>query len=129
MASVEELFKASFINIDKPSGPTSFDTVDVIKKIIPVSKTSHSGTLDPKVTGVLVVGIGRAARLLRFLPSDKEYVGVMWLHDDFPEDKIREAVKNFIGKITQLPPKRCAVKRQEREREIYSFDILEQEGK
>jgi len=119
---VEELFKASFINIDKPSGPTS---VDMIKRMLGVSKTSHSGTLDPKVTGVLVVGIGRAARLLRFLPSDKEYVGVMWLHDDFPEEQLKEAVKKFIGKITQLPPKRCAVKRQEREREIYSFDILE----
>jgi len=129
MESIEELFKASFLNIDKPSGPTSFDTVDVIKKIIPVSKTSHSGTLDPKVTGVLVVGIGRAARLLRFLPSDKEYVGVMWLHEDFPEEQLKEAVKKFIGKITQLPPKRCAVKRAEREREIYSFEILEKEGR
>ena len=126
MATIEELFKASFINIDKPSGPTSFDVVDVIKKIIPVSKTSHSGTLDPKVTGVLVVGIGRAARLLRFLPSDKEYVGVMHLHEEISEEKIKEAIDTcFLGKITQLPPKRCAVKRAEREREIYSFDILE----
>jgi H/ACA ribonucleoprotein complex subunit 4 len=130
MATVEELFKASFINIDKPSGPTSFDVVDVIKKIIPVSKTSHSGTLDPKVTGVLVVGIGRAARLLRFLPSDKEYVGVMHLHEEVSEEKIKEAIDTcFLGKITQLPPKRCAVKRVEREREIYSFDIIEIKGR
>ena len=130
METVEELFKASFLNIDKPSGPTSFDVVDVIKKIIPVSKTSHSGTLDPKVTGVLVVGIGRAARLLRFLPSGKEYVGVMHLHEEVSREKLEEAIKeSFLGKITQLPPKRCAVKREERQREVYSFDILEINGR
>jgi len=126
---IEELFEASFINIDKPSGPTSFDVVDTIRKMLNVSKTSHSGTLDPKVTGVLVVGIGRAARLLRFLPSDKEYVGVMWLHEDVSENELKSAIKEFIGKIKQIPPKRSAVKRAEREREIYSFEILEKDGK
>jgi len=129
MEKINELLEASFINIDKPSGPTSFDVVDIIKKMLDVSKTSHSGTLDPKVTGVLVVGIGRAARLLRFLPSDKEYVGVMWLHDDVSENELKNAIKNFIGKIKQIPPKRSAVKRAEREREVYSFEILEKEGK
>jgi len=125
---IEELLQASFLNIDKPSDPTSFDTVEIVKKILKVSKTSHSGTLDPKVTGVLVVGIGRAARLLRFLPSDKEYVGVMYLHEDFDEGELKKAIKNFIGKIKQTPPKRSAVKRQEREREIYSFEVLEKDG-
>ncbi|MEM2956020.1 MAG: RNA-guided pseudouridylation complex pseudouridine synthase subunit Cbf5 [Candidatus Pacearchaeota archaeon] len=129
MVNINDMLNASFINIDKPSGPTSFETVEFIKKILQVSKTSHSGTLDPKVTGVLVVGIGRAARLLRFLPSDKEYVGVMWLHEDFPEEELKKVAKKFIGKIKQIPPKRSAVKRIEREREIYSFEILEKEGK
>ena len=128
--NIEELLQASFINIDKPSGPTSFDTVDVIKKIIPVSKTSHSGTLDPKVTGVLVVGIGRAARLLRFLPSGKEYVGVMHMHEEVSKEVLEKAIQeSFLGKIKQLPPKRCAVKREERQREVYSFDILEINGR
>jgi len=127
--NIEELLQASFINIDKPSDPTSFDTVESVKKILKASKTSHSGTLDPKVTGVLVVGIGKAARLLRFLPSDKEYVGVMWLHGEIDNEKLKEAIKKFVGKIKQIPPKRSAVKRQEREREIYSFEILEKDGK
>jgi H/ACA ribonucleoprotein complex subunit 4 len=53
----------------------------------------------------------------------------MWLHDDVSENELKNAIKNFIGKIKQIPPKRSAVKRAEREREVYSFEILEKEGK
>jgi H/ACA ribonucleoprotein complex subunit 4 len=125
MENTEKLTEASFLNIDKPSGPTSHDVCEMVKKIINVSKNSHSGTLDPKVTGVLGMGIGKAARLLRFLPSDKVYVGVMRIHEDIPEEKLREAIKNFTGKIKQTPPVKSRVKREEREREVYSFEILE----
>ena len=118
-----------FFNIDKPRGPTSHDVCMIIRKILNVEKVGHSGTLDPQVTGVLPIAIGKATRLLRYLEHDKEYVGVMHLHEDFPEEKLREAIKKFVGKITQLPPKRSAVKRAEREREIYSFEILEKQGK
>jgi H/ACA ribonucleoprotein complex subunit 4 len=118
-----------FLNIDKPQGPTSHDVCEIVKKITKAGKTSHSGTLDPQVTGVLVMGLGKAARLLRFLPSDKTYVGAMWIHDDISEEKLKETIKkHFTGKIIQLPPVKSRVKRQEREREIYSFDILEKNG-
>jgi H/ACA ribonucleoprotein complex subunit 4 len=60
---------------------------------------------------------------------DKEYVGVMHLHKEVPEDLLRQTVIKFIGKITQLPPVKSAVARREREREIYFFDVLEIEGK
>jgi H/ACA ribonucleoprotein complex subunit 4 len=60
---------------------------------------------------------------------DKEYVGIMRLHKDVEEKKFREIIKEFIGKRTQLPPVRSAVKRQERIREVKSFDILEIDGK
>jgi len=118
-----------FLNIDKPQGPTSHDVCAIVKKITQASKTSHSGTLDPQVTGVLVMGLGKAARLLRFLPSDKTYIGAMWLHEDVSEENLKETIKkHFTGKIIQMPPVKSRVKRQEREREVYSFDILEKNG-
>lgn len=63
------------------------------------------------------------------MKKDKEYVGVMRLHQEVSEEKLKEEVKNFIGKIMQKPPVKSRVKREEREREVYSFDILEIEGK
>lgn len=127
MENADELLKASFLNIDKPSGPTSHDVCEIVRKMLNVSKNSHSGTLDPKVTGVMGMGIGKAARLLRFLPSDKVYVGVMRLHEDIPEDKLKDAIKGFTGKIMQTPPVKSRVKREERQREVYSFEILEKQ--
>src|SRR3989304_7481242 len=59
------------------------------------------------------------------LSSDKEYVGVLHLHEDVSEDEIRKAVKDFIGKQTQLPPKKSAVARRERVREVYDLEILD----
>ena len=64
-----------------------------------------------------------------FMHHDKEYIGIMRLHEDVEEKKLREIIKEFIGKITQLPPVRSAVKRQERVREVKSLDILEIERK
>ena len=60
---------------------------------------------------------------------DKEYVGVMHLHKEVPEQLLRETVKKFIGKIVQIPPVKSAVARRPREREIKFFDVLEIEGK
>jgi len=82
------------------------------------------------VTGVLPIAVGKATKLLMFLPSDKEYVGVMHINEEIELKKLREIIKSkFIGKIKQIPPKKSAVKREEREREIYDFKILEKEGK
>ncbi len=120
----------SFINIDKPSGPTSFAVSDFIRKSLNLKKTSHLGTLDPQVTGVLPIALGRACRLNEILMHrNKTYVGIMRLHKSLPMKKLNEEIKPFIGKITQLPPVRSRVKRAPREREVKSFKLLEKNGK
>lgn len=125
-----ELLNFSIINIDKPTGPTSFSISDYIRKSLKLSKTSHFGTLDPQVTGVLPVGLGRACRLSDyFMHRNKTYVGIMRLHKDVPEVELRKTVEKFIGKILQLPPVRSRVKRAIREREVMTFNILEIAGK
>jgi len=134
--NIDELLEFCIINIDKPSGPTSFNVSDYVRQAfnkadLKVSKTSHFGTLDPKVTGVLPIAINRACKLTGyFLGSDKTYVGVMRLHKETDIKKLKEVIKNkFLGKIKQTPPVRSSVKRQEREREIYDFDVIERDGK
>jgi H/ACA ribonucleoprotein complex subunit 4 len=128
--SIQELLEFGIINIDKPSGPTSFSVSDSIKKTLKLRKTSHFGTLDPKVTGVLPVALNRACKLTGFfLGEDKEYVGVMRIHKDISVEKIKKAIKEkFTGKILQTPPVKSRVKRQERQREIKKFEILEKDG-
>ncbi len=129
--TIKELLEFGIINIDKPSGPTSFDVSDFIRKTLGLRKTSHFGTLDPKVTGVLPVALNRACKLTGFfLGEDKEYVGIMRLHKDISLKNIEDTIKSkFSGIILQKPPVKSRVKRQEREREIKSFEILEKKGK
>lgn len=128
--SLSELLEFGIINIDKPSGPTSFTVSDLVRKKIDIRKTSHFGTLDPKVTGVLPIALNRACKLTGFfIGEEKEYVGIMRIHGDVEIEKVREAIKeNFTGIISQMPPVKSRVKRQEREREIKSFEILEKKG-
>jgi H/ACA ribonucleoprotein complex subunit 4 len=129
--TIKELLEFGIINIDKPAGPTSFDISHYVKKKLNLPKTSHFGTLDPKVTGVLPVALSRGCKLTGFfLGEDKEYVGLMRIHEDVSLDVIRKAInEKFLGKITQLPPVKSRVKREERERTIHSFDILEKDEK
>lgn len=129
--TLRELLEFGIINIDKPSGPTSFTVSDFVRRTLKVAgvvKTSHFGTLDPKVTGVLPVALNRGCKLTGFfIGEDKEYVGIMRFHEEVSLEKIRKAIKeNFIGMIKQTPPKKSSVKRVEREREVKSFEILEQ---
>ncbi|MDO8459492.1 MAG: RNA-guided pseudouridylation complex pseudouridine synthase subunit Cbf5 [Nanoarchaeota archaeon] len=128
--STKELLNFSIINLDKPSGPTSFDVSHFVKKLTGVSKTSHLGTLDPQVSGVLPITLGRACRLADyFMHHDKEYIGIMRIHEKVSEKKLKEEMKKFLGKISQLPPLRSRVKRAFREREIKLFEIIEIDGK
>ena len=115
--------------LDKPYGMTSHHACEIVKKILDAKKTGHTGTLDPKVTGLLIVLINKATRIASILNLDKTYVGVGKLHKDVSLKELREKSKNFIGKIKQLPPKRSSVKRVEREREIYEFKILQKKGR
>jgi len=132
--TTKELLEFGIINIDKPSGMTSFDVSDFVRKILKefgVRKTSHFGTLDPMVTGVLPVALNRACKLTGFfLGENKEYIGTMRIHEDISLEQITKTIKkDFIGKIIQLPPVKSRVKRQEREREIKKFELLEKKGK
>ncbi len=119
------------INLDKPRGPTSHTVTKLVKKILEYpGKIGHCGTLDPKVSGVLPVVLGNATKLSRIIAgSDKEYVGVLYLHDDVSQEELRKALDKFTGPIFQRPPVKSAVKRNLRVRRVYSIDLLESEGK
>src|SRR3989344_179923 len=128
--TTEELIQYGIVNIDKPKGPTSHQTSDYVKKILNISKAGHSGTLDPAVTGVQPIALGKATRITQFLlTAPKEYVCLMHIHQEIEEKIIRETLSQFLGKIRQLPPLKSAVKRVERTREIYEFEIIEIKGK
>ena len=129
--TIQELLEFSIINVDKPSGPTSFDISDFVRKKLSdlgVKKTSHFGTLDPKVTGVLPIALNRACKLTGFfLGEDKEYVGIMRIHEEVALSKIKKIIEEKVtGVITQMSPVKSRVKRQFREREIKRFEILEE---
>ena len=127
---ISELIKFSIINIDKPAGPTSFSVSSFVRRELNLNKTSHFGTLDPIVTGVLPVGLGRACRLSNyFMHKNKTYVGIMHIHKEISAEELNKTIEGFIGIISQLPPIKSRVKRQVREREIMSFEILEISGK
>ncbi len=122
----QELVHNGIVVIDKPAGPTSHQVSAYVQKILKIQKAGHSGTLDPNVTGVLVTGLGEATKSVHhLLRSGKQYVCIMHLHKPVAEYEIRKVAVQFTGKINQLPPVKSAVKRQVRERSIYSFDILE----
>lgn len=126
---IEELLKYGVANINKPAGPSSHQISDYVKKILNAKKAGHSGTLDPGVTGVLVIALNDATRVVQtLLKSGKEYVCLMHIHKLVEEEQVKEVFKKFTGKLKQLPPLRSAVKRQLRTREIYSSEILEIKG-
>ena len=127
--SVEKRIKYSIINIDKPKGPTSHQVSAFVQKILGITKSGHSGTLDPGVTGCLPIALDKATRIVQtLLPAGKEYVALMHLHDELSERKIRQTFKKMTGKIMQLPPIKSAIKRQLRPRTIYYIEILEIKG-
>jgi H/ACA ribonucleoprotein complex subunit 4 len=114
------------INLDKPANPSSHEVVSWIKKILRVEKTGHSGTLDPKVTGCLIVCIDRATRLVKQQQTaGKEYVAVARLHAPCDPQKVQRSVETLTGALFQRPPLISAVKRQLRIRTIYESKLLE----
>lgn len=124
--SVQELINYGVVNIDKPSGPTSHEVSSFAQKILNVSKGGHSGTLDPRVTGVLPIALESATRIVQtLLKAGKEYVALMHVHKQVDEKEIRAALNKFVGKIMQKPPVKSAVKREIREKEVYYINVLE----
>ncbi|HNR25158.1 MAG TPA: RNA-guided pseudouridylation complex pseudouridine synthase subunit Cbf5 [Methanobacteriaceae archaeon] len=123
---MEEHLHKSIINLDKPMGPTSHQVDSWVKKILRAEKTGHGGTLDPRVTGVLPVGVDDATRAIQLLLSaPKEYVCLMRLHHPVAQARVCQVLEEFTGKIFQTPPLRSAVKRELRVRSIYYVHILE----
>ena len=114
--------------IDKPAGITSHDVVDVVRRALGTKKVGHAGTLDPMATGLLLIGVGRATRLLRFLGDlPKTYEGTMRLGVETTtldaegevvaespvtatEEDVRAAMRALVGESAQRPPAYSAVK-------------------
>ncbi|XP_076233207.1 dyskerin pseudouridine synthase 1 Nop60B [Calliopsis andreniformis] len=125
--TLSEYVKSGCINLDKPCNPSSHEVVAWIKRILKVEKTGHSGTLDPKVSGCLIVCIDRATRLAKSQQSaGKEYVAVFKLHSA-PESlqKVNQALEKLRGALFQRPPLISAVKRQLRVRTVYDSWFLD----
>lgn len=128
--SMEELLAAGVINLDKPMGPTSHQVTAWVRDILGVERIGHGGTLDPKVSGVLPIALGKATKATDLvLRSDKEYVCLMTLHRDVEEAKLRRVLATFVGEIYQVPPVRAAVKRQMRVRRIHGIKVLQVKGR
>ncbi|RNF12163.1 putative centromere/microtubule binding protein cbf5 [Trypanosoma conorhini] len=123
---LKEYVKYGMINLDKPSNPSSHEVVSWIKRILKCDKTGHAGTLDPKVTGALIICIDRATRLVKSQQNaGKTYVGVLRLHDTVSQKRVLAALQRLTGPCFQRPPLIAAVKRQLRVRNIYSNQLVE----
>lgn len=119
--------KSGIVNVYKDKGFTSHDVVQVLRKILNIKRIGHTGTLDPDVTGVLPICIGRATRLVEYIQNDgKTYQGVMKLgiatdtqdisgkiiekSDVIVDERQLESIMDkFIGEIDQVPPMFSAV--------------------
>lgn len=113
--------------VDKPEGRTSFDVVREVRRISGYRRVGHGGTLDPFATGLLVVGLGPATRLMRYLTEGpKEYVAeiefgretdsedctgaVIRESDRLPEaGELPDALAGFTGELEQVPPRLSAI--------------------
>eukprot|EP00878_Enallax_costatus_P009650 GHUV01010081.1.p1 GENE.GHUV01010081.1~~GHUV01010081.1.p1 ORF type:complete len:362 (+),score=45.49 GHUV01010081.1:383-1468(+) len=116
------------VNLDKPANPSSHEVVAWIRRMLRCEKTGHSGTLDPKVTGNLIVCVDRATRLVKAQQSaGKEYVCIARLHGKVEggRDRVERALETLTGALFQRPPLISAVKRQLRVRSIYKSKLVE----
>ena len=124
--TVDELLEDGVVVIDKPAGPTSHQVTSWVGDMVGAKKSAHGGTLDPRVTGVLPVGLGGAVRAMDALHyGTKAYVGVMRMHGNADRKRLEEIFKEFTDEIYQTPPMRSAVKRELRTRRITSLSLLE----
>lgn len=141
--TLPELLAFGVVNLDKPPGPSAHQVAawirdladDAIQELSTdesrepedVSEAAHAGTLDPKVTGCLPVLTGEATRLAQaFLEGDKEYVTVLELHRPAPAD-LETVLAAFEAPLYQKPPRKSAVSRRLRVREVYELEALESE--
>lgn len=126
--TIDELMTSGVVVIDKPMGPTSHQVTAWTRDILGIEKAGHGGTLDPRATGVLPIGLGIAVRAMDYIHSGgKRYVALMRLHDDAADDDLLRTLREFHGEIFQTPPVRSAVKRILRKRRIDSIALLEKD--
>lgn len=126
---IREYIEKGVVNIDKPKGPTSHEVAAWVKDILGVNTAGHAGSLDPRVTGLLPILLGKATRAVPALRlSGKEYICLLKLHKEMPPKLIRKVCGEFTGPIYQVPPIKSAVKRVLRIRTIYYLEVLEIEG-
>ena len=144
-----ELLAFGVVNLDKPAGPSAHQVAgwvrdlagDAVDDLVAsaaddeestpdaesptVDRAAHAGTLDPKVTGCLPMLLGDATRMAQvFLEGRKEYVAVLELHGPRPAD-FESVLSRFEAPIYQKPPKKSAVRRKLRVREIYALELLD----
>jgi tRNA pseudouridine55 synthase/H/ACA ribonucleoprotein complex subunit 4 len=120
--------KSGIIVLDKPRGPSSHEVAAWVGKMLGC-QVGHSGTLDPQVSGVLLIMLGNAVRLAPLLlQHDKEYVCLMRLHGDVDPERIGKLAEEFTGRLYQRPPRKSAVKRALRIREVHKLEILGVDG-
>lgn len=127
MSKTENASLFGFLNIYKPKGLTSHDVVARLRKITKVRQIGHTGTLDPFATGVLPICIGKATRLIEYLDDNKEYLATVQFGKNtatydlegeitatfdkkVTEEDVKNALKDFEGEISQIPPIYSAIK-------------------
>jgi predicted rRNA pseudouridine synthase len=121
--------RPGIIVIDKPKGPSSHEVAAWVGKMLGC-QVGHAGTLDPQVSGVLLIMLGNAVRLAPLLlRHDKEYVSLMRLHKDVERERILKLAEEFTGRLYQRPPRKSAVKRALRIREVQKLEILDTDGR
>jgi len=136
--SAAELLAFGVVNLDKPAGPSAHQVAgwvrdlaaDAASDLAPegptVDRAAHAGTLDPKVTGCLPMLLGDATRMAQvFLEGHKEYVAVLELHGPAPTN-LESVLAEFEAPLYQKPPRKSAVSRRLRVREIYDLELLDQ---
>jgi len=127
--SIADLLEFGVVNLDKPAGPSAHQVAAWLREMADLGRAAHAGTLDPKVTGCLPVLLGTATRAAVALSdAPKEYVAVLRLHADPPAD-LEAVLGEFEGPIHQKPPRRSAVARRLRTREVYDIEILDRDGR
>merc|ERR1719350_102452 len=123
---IGEYMKYGFLNVDKPARPSSHEITAWTKKFLKADNAGHAGTLDPGVTGTLIICLNNATRLVKSQAEDgKEYICVIKLHGDATLHDFEQACKKFIGRVFQKPPEVAGVKKRLRVRRIYELEILE----
>src|SRR6056297_4058220 len=135
--SAAELLAFGVINLDKPAGPSAHQVAGWVRDLAAeaavdlapdgpsVDRAAHVGTLDPKVTGCLPMLLGDATRMAQvFLEGRKEYVSVLELHGPAPTN-LESVLGEFEAPLYQKPPRKSAVSRRLRVREIHELELLD----